>query len=55
LIRRHRDEHGRPCRRQAPPPIEIHAREIIDIRRRLNEILPQHTSQPFEKVAVNPG
>jgi ATP-dependent Clp protease protease subunit len=31
--------------------IEIHAREIIDVRRRLDEILAQHTGQDLEKVA----
>ncbi|HEY6551250.1 MAG TPA: ATP-dependent Clp protease proteolytic subunit [Solirubrobacterales bacterium] len=31
--------------------IEIHAKEIIDVRRRLDEILAKHTGQPFEKVA----
>jgi ATP-dependent Clp protease protease subunit len=30
--------------------IEIHAKEIIDVRRRLDEIIAQHTGQPFEKV-----
>src|SRR4051794_15072249 len=30
--------------------IEIHAREIIDMRRRLDEIIAHHTSQPIEKV-----
>ena len=30
--------------------IEIHAREIIDIRRRLDEIISKHTGQPFEQV-----
>ena len=30
--------------------IEIHAKEIIDVRRRLDEILAKHTGQPFEKV-----
>jgi ATP-dependent Clp protease protease subunit len=30
--------------------IEIHAKEIIDVRRRLDEILAKHTSQPFDKV-----
>ena len=30
--------------------IEIHAREIIDVRRRLDEILAKHTGQPFEKI-----
>ena len=30
--------------------IEIHAKEIIDVRRRLDEIIAKHTRQPFEKV-----
>jgi ATP-dependent Clp protease protease subunit len=30
--------------------IEIHAKEIIDVRRRLDEILAKHTNQPFEKI-----
>jgi ATP-dependent Clp protease protease subunit len=30
--------------------IEIHAKEIIDVRRRLDEIIAQHTGQDFEKV-----
>src|SRR5215207_9332089 len=30
--------------------IEIHAREIIDMRRRLDEIIAHHTGQPIEKV-----
>jgi ATP-dependent Clp protease protease subunit len=30
--------------------IEIHAKEIIDVRRRLDEIIAQHTGQTFEKV-----
>src|SRR4029077_5843986 len=30
--------------------IEIHAREIIDMRRRLDEIIALHTGQPIEKV-----
>ena len=30
--------------------IEIHAREIIDMRRRLDEIIATHTGQPIEKV-----
>ena len=30
--------------------IEIHAKEIIDVRRRLDEIIAKHTSQEFEKV-----
>ena len=31
--------------------IEIHAKEIIDVRRRLDEILAKHTGQDVEKVA----
>lgn len=31
--------------------IEIHAREIIDVRRRLDQILSRHTGQDLEKVA----
>ena len=31
--------------------IEIHAKEIIDVRQRLDEILAKHTKQPLEKVA----
>jgi ATP-dependent Clp protease, protease subunit len=31
--------------------IEIHAKEIIDVRRRLDEILAKHTQQDLEKVA----
>ena len=31
--------------------IEIHAKEIIDVRQRLDEILAKHTQQPLEKVA----
>ncbi len=30
--------------------IEIHAREALSLRRRLDEILAQHTGQPLEKV-----
>jgi ATP-dependent Clp protease, protease subunit len=30
--------------------IEIHAREIIDIRKRLDKIIAEHTGQPLEKV-----
>ena len=30
--------------------VEIHAREILDLRRRLDEIYSHHTGQPFEKV-----
>ena len=31
--------------------VEIHAREILDARRRLNEILANHTGQALEKIA----
>ena len=31
--------------------IEIHAKEIIDVRRKLDEILAKHTGQPIEKVS----
>ena len=31
--------------------IEIHAKEIIDTRHRLDEILAKHTKQELEKVA----
>ena len=31
--------------------IEIHAKEIIDVRQRLDEIIAKHTNQPLEKVA----
>ena len=31
--------------------IEIHAREIIDVRKRLDEIISKHTEQPLDKVA----
>jgi ATP-dependent Clp protease, protease subunit len=31
--------------------IEIHAKEIIDVRRRLDEIIAKHTNQEVEKVA----
>jgi ATP-dependent Clp protease protease subunit len=30
--------------------IEIHAKEVLNLRRRLDEILADHTGQPFEKV-----
>jgi ATP-dependent Clp protease protease subunit len=30
--------------------IEIHAKEIIEVRRRLDEIIAEHTGQSFEKV-----
>ncbi len=31
--------------------IEIHAREILSIRERLNEILGKHTGKPVEQIA----
>jgi ATP-dependent Clp protease protease subunit len=31
--------------------IEIHAREVINLRHRLDEIIAGHTGQPIEKVA----
>jgi ATP-dependent Clp protease, protease subunit len=31
--------------------IEIHAREVIQVRQRLDEILAQHTGQPVDKVS----
>ncbi len=31
--------------------IEIHAKEALSLRKRLDEILSQHTGQPFEKVS----
>ena len=31
--------------------IEIHAREIIDVRKRLDEIISKHSNQPLDKVA----
>jgi ATP-dependent Clp protease protease subunit len=30
--------------------IDIHAREILDIREKLNQILSNHTGQPLEKI-----
>jgi ATP-dependent Clp protease protease subunit len=30
--------------------VEIHAREIIEQKRRVNEILAERTGQPFEKI-----
>ena len=35
----------------AAADIEIHAREIIDVRGRLDKIIATHTNQPVEKVA----
>ena len=33
--------------------VEIHAKEILLVRERLNQILAKHTGQPLEKVAVD--
>lgn len=33
--------------------IDIHAREILKIRERLNEILAKHTGQPLDKIAAD--
>jgi len=33
--------------------IEIHAREILKLRRTLNEILAKHTGQPLEKIEAD--
>jgi ATP-dependent Clp protease protease subunit len=33
--------------------IEIHAKEILYTRERLNRILSDHTGQPIEKIAVD--
>lgn len=33
--------------------IDIHAREILAVRDRLNQILANHTGQPIEKIAVD--
>lgn len=33
--------------------IDIHAREILLVRDRLNRILAQHTGQPIEKIAID--
>ena len=33
--------------------IDIHAREILTVRDRLNAILSKHTGQPVDKVAVD--
>ena len=33
--------------------IDIHAREILKARDRLNEILAEHTGQPLEKIATD--
>lgn len=33
--------------------IEIHAREILQVRERLNKIMAEHTGQPMEKIQVD--
>jgi ATP-dependent Clp protease protease subunit len=33
--------------------IEIHAQEILDLRRRMDEIYAKHTGQPLDKVHVD--
>ena len=33
--------------------VDIHAREILKMRERLNEILAKHTGQPLEKIRVD--
>ncbi len=33
--------------------IDIHAREILNMREKLNKILSKHTGQPFEKIEVD--
>ncbi len=33
--------------------IDIHAREILKVRQRLNEILSKHTEQPIEKIQAD--
>ena len=33
--------------------IEIHAREILQIRQRLNKIMSDHTGQPMEKIEID--
>ena len=33
--------------------IDIHAREVLATRERLNQVLAQHTGQPLEKIALD--
>jgi len=33
--------------------IEIHARDLVRMKKRLNEILASHTGQPFEKIELD--
>jgi ATP-dependent Clp protease protease subunit len=40
--------------RARPRDIDIHAREILLVRDRLNRILARHTGQPVEKIASTP-
>ena len=35
--------------------IEIHAREALDLRKRLDEIIAKHTGQALEKVERTPS
>jgi ATP-dependent Clp protease protease subunit len=35
---------------QLSQPLEIHAREALNLRKRLDEILAKHTGQDLEKV-----
>jgi len=35
--------------------IEIHAREILDIRKRLDQIISDHSGQSMEKVRATPS
>ena len=63
--RRPRQAHGAAQREDPDPPgfsssfqgqatdIEIHAREIIDVRRRLDEIIAKHTGKDIEKVKTD--
>jgi len=39
--------------RGTPADIQIHANEVLDMMRRMAEILALHTGQPFEKVMVD--
>ena len=42
---------ARQIRRSPASDIEIQARETISMKRRIEEILAQHTGQPLEKVS----
>jgi ATP-dependent Clp protease protease subunit len=39
--------------RGTPADIEIHAREVLALTRRMAEILSKHTGQPIEKVTAD--